>query len=215
MEKIFNQKLTYKDVLNIFIEQHRLFSPYDPEADVHAKLDFDSSVKDWRYANDLLPWYELYHVLNSKFKMSMPSENWKEILEPSNKRSLKDVCSFIADNSQFSDIYPKRLLGKDCLSASVFLELKNRLEKRKIQTGLLRPSSLITPYLNSHYVEFINEIILLSKGKRVFEHIVLQEKRKGFLNLFKFQIEKDIFQTEETLQTFRDLIFKIMECNIS
>ena len=85
-------KINSSDILNIFIEQHRLCSPLDIEADPYAELNFDSSIDDWRNANDLLGWKELSIVLNEGFNISATEEEWKNVLTPSSKKTLKDVC---------------------------------------------------------------------------------------------------------------------------
>ncbi len=39
---------------NIFIEEHRICSPLDFEADVTIILNFNTTVSDWRCARDLI-----------------------------------------------------------------------------------------------------------------------------------------------------------------
>lgn len=51
---VLDQQLSSTDILNIFIEQQRLCSPFDTEADPSIKLSFDSTISEWRAANDLI-----------------------------------------------------------------------------------------------------------------------------------------------------------------
>ena len=119
---MIDQKLTPLDILNIFIEQHRICSPLDPEADESAELSFSSTIDDWRAANDLLPWKQLSEFLNLEFNISPTEEDWKNVLTPASIRTLKDLCELISRHSRHADIRPKKLLGKECLSSAVFFD---------------------------------------------------------------------------------------------
>jgi len=48
---ILPQRLNALDVLNIFIEEHRICSPLDFEADETIILNFNTTVRDWREAD--------------------------------------------------------------------------------------------------------------------------------------------------------------------
>jgi len=54
-------KYTAEEILQIFKEQHRLCSPLDPEADPYAEINNETTIREWRWANDLLGWRELSH----------------------------------------------------------------------------------------------------------------------------------------------------------
>ena len=56
---ILPQQLNALDILNIFIEEHRICSPLDDEADVSIILNFNTTVSDWRCARDLMRWRPL------------------------------------------------------------------------------------------------------------------------------------------------------------
>lgn len=213
MKQIISQKLSSKDVLNIFIEQHRLFSKFDPEADIYAELDFNSSIQDWRNANDLLPWYELYPVLNKEYEIDISLENWKKILEPAKKKKLIGVCELIAENVEHTNIESIKLLGNECLEAGVFKKFKEDLEKKKVDTTNIKPSNQLSDYLDKYLVEIISEIIFLSKGKKIIEQIEMKRKKKGFFNYINIFDKSRFIYSIPNINTFRDLILKIVEIN--
>jgi hypothetical protein len=88
--------LTPDEVLAILVDQHRLQSQVDPEAEQDAVLTFDSSIADWRFACDLVGWRGLARALNEEWGMSLSLREWREILEPHDKRTLRILCETIS-----------------------------------------------------------------------------------------------------------------------
>ena len=207
-----SQQLTPTDILNILIEQHRISSKLDFETDPDAILTFDSTINYWRSAGDLLPWKPLSEFLNECFGISVSESKWEQALTPSRNRTLRDVCELIAENCKYQDIKPIRILGNECLSASVFLTLKKYLRRRNVDVSNIQPSSLIAPYLKKYYWEMLEQIGIISKGRKIFEEFDYKPTRK--LNLLErlniFDKSRYSFQTGEIL-TFRDLTMKIIE----
>jgi hypothetical protein len=62
-EPLARRRPTSDEVLAILVDQHRLQSQVDPEAEPDALLTFDSSIADWRSACDLLGWRGLGQAL--------------------------------------------------------------------------------------------------------------------------------------------------------
>jgi len=152
------RKITPEEVFFIFKEEHRLCSQFDVEADPTVNLTMDSSIKEWRYSMDLLPWRKLGKYLNEEFEINILENDWESTLEPSRTKRLGDVCRLISNHAQIEIVKPIKLLGKDCLSASLFKTIKRSLTKRGVDTTDLKPSSLIEPYLKNHFGEFIEQI---------------------------------------------------------
>jgi len=211
MKQILNQKLSSTDILNIFIERHKLLSPFDPEADPYAELNSNSTIKDWRDANDLVEWERLYPFYNQEFEINATHEEWEAVLVPASKKNLKGVCELIAKHTSQRDIESIKLLGSECLEAGVFKRFKEDLEKEKVDTTNIKPSSLLSDYLDKYLVEITSEVIFLTKGKKVIEKIEMKRKKKGFLNYINI-FDKDRFiYSIPNIKTFRDLILKIIE----
>lgn len=205
--------MTPTDVLNIFIEQHRLCSPLDPEADPHAELCFNSTIDEWRDANDLLPWSQLSEFLNKEFQISPTADEWRSVLSPSDIRTLKDVCELISRYAQKKDILPKKVFGQECLSAAVFMTLKKYLSQRQVDVTEIRPSTLVAPYLEKYFSQMIEQTTIISNGKKVFEHFERKIKKSGLLHYINiFDRDRYTFLTGDII-TFRDLVSKIIEVN--
>lgn len=207
---MIRQRLTALDVLNIFIEQHRLCSPLDIMADPSVKLSFDTTIDEWRESLDLLPWKPLSDFLNKQFNIQATYSEWKSVLEPSHKITLGQVCILIAEKAIHEDIRPINLLGVECLSAAIFLTLKKYLKRRNVDVKTLRPSTLISPYLEKHFSEMIEQISIISKGQIVFDQLQYIRKKSGFLNAINiFDKDRYRFLTGDIL-TFRDVTNKVL-----
>lgn len=213
MNQVINQALTPIDILSIFIEQHRLCSPLDPEADPGAELSFLTTIDEWRDANDLLPWQPLSVCLNEGFQIAATEAEWKSVLTPSHIKTLKDVCELISSHVSRQNILPKKLFGQECLSAAVFLTLMKYLEQRKIDVTDIRPSTPIVPFLEKYGAEMITQTTIISNGKKVFDQLDIKIKKTGFLNYINiFDKDRYTFLTGD-IKTFKDLVLKIIAVN--
>ncbi|WP_230381581.1 hypothetical protein [Myroides albus] len=163
------QQLNALDILNIFIEEHRICSPLDFEADVSFILNFNTTISDWRCARDLMPWRPLSRFLNVEFNLTVSEQQWKAVLTPARKRTLRDVCELIAQHCTFTSVTPVQLLENSCLSASVFITLKKYLARRGVQVDELKPSTPIAPYLHTDFSALVEQIGILARGNKVFE----------------------------------------------
>lgn len=207
------RKYTPDEVLEIFVEQHRLTSPIDPEADPTAEILADMTVREWRWANDLLPWKGLYKFLNQEFRINISEEEWKEALEPDRKKSLWGVCQLISKYGDKEIVKPVKLFGAVCLSAATFLTLKRKLAEKGVDVSEMKPSSRLSPYLEKHFSPVLEEITLT--GLNPIERIQEKRKKKGFWNAINiFDPDRYELLTGDVV-TFRDLIEKMMEKNLN
>jgi len=202
-------KYTAEEILQIFKEQHRLCSPLDPEADPYAEINNETTIREWRWANDLLGWRELSHFLNQEFRIEISENDWHNYLEPAKHRLLIDVCGLIAKHAR-KDIYESKILfGHPCLKASVFLTIKRNLEQKGVNVSELRPSSSLTEYLDKNFSPILEEITLT--GTSPIEKIDIKRKKRGFLNAINI-LDTDRYETlTGEIKTFRDLVEKIID----
>ncbi|MBB1140643.1 hypothetical protein [Myroides sp. WP-1] len=200
------------DILNIFIEEHRICSPLDFEADETIILNFNTTVSDWRCARDLMRWRPLSRFLNDEFNLTLSEKQWEPVLTPARKRTLREVCELIANHCSFTTVTPIQLLGAPCLRASVFITLKKYLARRGVKVDDIKPSTLIAPYLHDHFSEMIEQIGILARGNKVFEVLdyhPIENKSPLSLNYF-FSSPK---LNTGSLHTFRDVVEKIITVN--
>ena len=202
-------KYTEEEILEIFKEQHRLCSPLDPEADLWAEITADMTVREWRWANDLVGWKKLGKFLNKEFRVQISQEEWQNVLEPARTRKLIEVCTLLSNYAEKDSYEPKTLFGEPCLKAGVFLTIKKNLKDKGVDVSNLRPSSSLVAYMDKYFSQVLEEITLT--GTKPIDKIETRRKKKGFWNAI------NIFDTDryETLigevKTFRDLTEKIIE----
>lgn len=213
-----NCKIRYNsdEILEIFKEQHRLCSPLDIEADESFVLTSKTVIRDWRRALDLVKWNELAVFLNKEFKINEPLEKWDSILNPEDKRTLGELCDFIAKVAEKEIINPIKILGDECLSAATFLTLKRNLKSKGADVTNLRPSTKIKDFLDvyDNFSPLIEEVTLT--GVQVFDKLkyenIKSEKR------YKYWVDKIVPNliykrsiTAGEVVTFRDLVQKILK----
>jgi hypothetical protein len=201
------------EIFQILNEQHRLCSPLDPMADATFELRPDTCIADWQDAQDLLPWHKLAHFYNQLFRIQVAMKDWKAVMCPEEERTLWDVCVLIAQHTRREGIHPVKRLGSDCLTAAVFLRLKQNLGQKGVAVKGLKPSSALSPYLNQHFSPMVEEIILFGEGilpHLRFKHSFRKRVFTSWLNwLFpKYHWEAE-FDTGEVV-TFRDLTQRII-----
>lgn len=214
-----NDKSAYTsdELLEIFKEQHRLCSPLDIEADESFVLTTKTVIRDWRRARDLVNWDELAVFLNKEFKINEPLEKWNSILNPENKKTLGDLCDFLAVTAKKEIINPIKILGDECLSAATFITLKNNLRNKGVDVVNLRPSTKIKDFLDvyENFSPLIEEVTLT--GVKVFDKLEYEKlKPQRRYKYWIDQILPSYIYNEETIaageiETFRDLIQKIIE----
>lgn len=201
------RKYTPDEVLHIFREQHRLVSPLDVGAEPSIEIKADMSIRDWRIANDLIPWKKLYKILNQEFRVNISEEEWKQVFEPAKEKRLFEVCQLIAKYAETEIVEPVRLFGADCLSAAIFLNLKKKLKERGVDVSELRPSSKLSPYLEKHISHLLTEITLT--GLNPIETITEKRKHKGFWNAINIFDPNRYELVTGNIVTFRDLVEKM------
>lgn len=203
------EKYSAEEVLEIFKEQHRLCSPLDLEADPFAEITAEMTIREWRWANDLIGWVELSEFLNKEFRIDITKDVWFNTLEPAKNRHLIDVCRLIANHASKDNYQPKKLFGQPCIKASVFLTIKRNLEQKGVDVSGLRPSSSLAEYMAKYFSPVVEEITLT--GTKPIEKIERRRRKDGFwsaINIF----DPDRFEilTGE-VKTFRDLVEKIID----
>ncbi len=204
--------MTPEEVFKIFNEQHRLFSPLDPEADETVVLHIDSTIEEWRDANDLVDWPTLYKVLNNEFNVNIAKEDWNNALNPPKLRRLRDVCNLISQHYVDYEIPTLKLFGKDCEKASMFRELKHGLEQKGVDVSNLTPSSKISLYLNSDYAaKLIVTVTHLARGEKIFDSFKPILKKKGFWNYINIFDKDRYIYPSGGVDTFRELTCALLK----
>ncbi len=214
MSELARTYYTAAELLEIFKESHRLFSPLDPEADETIVLTSDSTIADWREAQDLLPWRSLGMYFNKSFGIDLPLETtWYSVLEPSHKRTIGQVCELIAQHATKEEIPSVRPFGQECQTAAVFLWLKGKLGSSGIDVSALRPSTPVADY-KRHFGLIMDEV--LRRGVRTIDKIELEKfpTSEAWKYVIDFFLPNSAYGRRlltGDVVTFRDLVERIVE----
>ncbi|NQX82136.1 MAG: hypothetical protein HRT66_09125 [Flavobacteriaceae bacterium] len=209
--QIKTRKYTPEEVLTVLKEQHRLCAELNM-GDPDMVISGDMLVVDWRDASDLKKWTGLYEYLNEGWKVDISKKEWQEVFEPQTEKKLIGLCSLIAKYADKVEFGPQNIMGQECLSAGLFLGIKNGLKIRGIDVNNLKPSSEIKPYLSEYPSEVLEE--LTQSGISVVDKIDLSKRKKTKtsllqkLNIFD-RYHHDIYFSN--ICTFRDFIEKMIE----
>jgi len=203
------ERFNSQDVFLILKEQHRLCAELNlgiPD----MILKEDMPIIDWRDASDLKEWRNLSVYLNESWQIEISEDEWKKVFEPQTEKKLMGLCVLIAENSVKKNFKSKKIFGKDCLSAGIFFQIKEGLERRGVNTSSLKPSSKIKPFLSKYPSEVIEEIT--QTGISVVEKIEVSKRKKntffGKLNIFN-KYHSDL--SFSNIKTFRELIELLIE----
>lgn len=186
------RNLSKEDVFFIFKESHRLSSWFDPEAEPDVELTLDSTVQEWRNADDLLEWKKLGRYLNIEFDINIPDKTWYSTLEPADRIKLIEVCNLISMHAKIPIITPAKAFGIECISLAIFRFIKTNFTNRGMDTSDLKPSSKIETYLKNDFGIFIEQINKhftgvipeIKSGKTKYEFINLIAVISGVITFF-------------------------------
>jgi hypothetical protein len=202
---------TPEEIFGIEKEAHRLCSPLDPEADDSTDFFKETSLVEWRDIRDLVPWDKLYIAINNMYDIHVAKQDWMEAVLPETQKTVWDYCVFVSKYSKKEVIKPIKICGKECMSAAIFLTLKNNMKRRGLNIENLRPSSDISTYLSIK--EFSNFMpVLLKTGVKTFD--VFEERLRKDLTFWqKINIlnPNRFYIYTGPIQTFKDLSKKICD----
>lgn len=158
-----DEPATPEYVLAVLRDQHRLFAPLDPEADPTAELAAESTVADWRDADDLVGARELGRALNADWGIAVSDADWVAVLEPIARRPLQGVCELIARHARRPRVRPSRLLGGVCPAAGAFRTVRSLLVQAGA-AGPITPATPLAPYTRRYPDVFFGPVARLAPG---------------------------------------------------
>lgn len=143
---------------------HRHTSQFDPCVDRKVDLTLETTVQAWREACDLLPWRELRRAYNEYFGIHPTDTEWQVVLEPSHKRSLREVCEFVAARAVRLRVRPAGLLGVRCAAAGIFLATREFLQSAGEDVREIAPSTPLSEYTRRHAMRLLQQSVLWAPG---------------------------------------------------
>jgi len=151
---------TADDILAALRDMYR----HDPDVDPNLLLTRDSTIAEWREACDLLPWAEVAEAMNASWSVSIPMEEWREVLEPAKRRRLGGVCDLLARHAKTPRVRPARILGSVCATAGAFLTIRSILVEAGADVSDVAPSTLLHEYTRCYPVVFVERVSRLAPG---------------------------------------------------
>ena len=153
---------TAEYVLAVFRDQHRQDCSIEYDAEPQLELTFETTIGEWRFWCDLLDWRRLGRALDTGWKLGLPDSAWRAVLEPARCRTLRDLCSFIAQTAFMPSIEPVNILNSKCVNAGAFLAIRSTLEESGVNVDSVAPSTPLEPYARRHLEVFLGPIARLA-----------------------------------------------------
>lgn len=157
-------KYTSEEILQILIDFYQFQANFDPEVDKGQKLTFQTTIRDWRRICDLKEPVELAKYYHELFELETNESDLINVLSNGEVNTLKVFCDYLAENATKEEINPTMSMGIKCQEAAIFKTLKNKLEKRGIDTKDLKPSTEFAPFFDKHASELIEVVSKLAPG---------------------------------------------------
>jgi hypothetical protein len=154
--------MTPDDVLEVFVESCRQDCAINGECDPEVSIHFDMTVSEWRDACDLLSnSRKLGRALNEWFETDFSDSQWRSVLRPARRRTLRQVCELIATRAQRPVITPASVLGHECLTAGAFFTIREVLRRADFDVADLRPSTALSTFLETRGGMFVSTVAKL------------------------------------------------------
>lgn len=155
---------TPDEVLAILVDQHRHQSQVDPEAEPDAVLTFESSIADWRLACDLVGWRGLGRALNDEWGMSLSLDEWREVLEPPDKKTLRTLCHTISRAAEIESLPERGFFGCASPDGRALRAVRAVLIRLGMPREEIRSSTPIMPLLSRYGWRFLSPCLRIAPG---------------------------------------------------
>ena len=86
---------------------------------------------------------DAYSLINSLFETTLTKHEWTAFLIGAKRKTVLDVCEFVAARAQIPVVTHRRILGKECLTAGAFDCVQELLKVEGVGTGDLAPSTAL------------------------------------------------------------------------
>ena len=136
-------------VLAVLQDEHRQIACLDGECDPDAELSFESTVRDWRIAQDLLPTKQLGRALNEIWELELSDAEWRSVLAPARKKTLCDVAELISKYATRTKLKSLSIAGTESLAASAFLAVRDCLAADGADVSRITPSTPMKHFLRN------------------------------------------------------------------
>ena len=158
---------TPQEVLEVLRDGMRQENAANPYYDDGARLGLNTTIADWLEMIDpdyLTTTKRLGRGLNARWKLTESDVIWLTVLEPLDRRTMADLCTFLAARVRLPQARPASVLGRPCLEAGVFLTIRSLLERDGVDVSSVAPSTPLHEYTRRHPHVFFNSVFALAPG---------------------------------------------------
>jgi hypothetical protein len=114
------------------------------------ELTFDSSLVEVVNAFNDLTWTRtrvLSNIINSIFAAGIPLSEWEAAFPSLRRRTVRDLCEFLAPRISQPIIRPWAYISGDCLPAGAFLTIRSLMVHAGENPAGITPSAALGPHL--------------------------------------------------------------------
>jgi hypothetical protein len=145
------------------LEVFRDFKRFEDDG---AVLSLETSVEEWIAGiNDLMTVRQFARWQNEWWHLDCRFSEWRIVLKPTHRRTLGDVCQFIAARTSRPRLAPCRLVGRDCEPAAAFRTIRSILANGGASVTDVAPSTPLAAYTRLYSQQFVRPIAALAPGE--------------------------------------------------
>lgn len=159
-----DQPATPEFVLAVLRDMQRQKSRYSVEEDDGTSWTFETTIEEWRQYTEFFGWPKLCQALNHDWGIDCSDAEWREVLEPEDKKRLRQVCDLIARHARRAVVRPARLFGCLCTPAGAFLTVRSLLGEAGASVEEIAPSTPLASYTRRYAHVFLGPISRLAPG---------------------------------------------------
>ena len=156
-------KYSPNEILQILNDFYNFQSVFDPEVSSGETLTFDITISEWVNICDLLESKALAKSYHESFQLNTPLVDLELILRQS-ENDLRSFCNYLSEHAVKQSISPITIMGRPCITASIFKTLTANLQAKGVASKNIRPSSKIAPLFRKHGPVLLEEVSKLAPG---------------------------------------------------
>jgi hypothetical protein len=152
---LIEEPATPEYVLGVLADFYRHEAPYMPP------LSFDTTVDEWELTMFFEGWREIAHSMNGFWGINIPLEEWRKVLLPMDKHTVREICDLVAHSAKRPRLLPLPWLGRECMPASAFLAIRWLLHRAGCDVSNVAPSTRLSDFDGHYHMRLREEIVRL------------------------------------------------------
>ena len=175
--------VTPEQVLDVLRVDYELeWREYSSVPDIELTLDTTVRKYRWNHADGCEMWlWDFARNFNGIFNLKIGYRAWRRVLKPGGKRTLRDVCEFIARYKRVAVVEPVTVLGARCRPAGAFRIFTQLLRKRAAFKGEVAPSTALRAIPLYCLMQIYAELLLIGGRAIGLPQIARDERPRGVL----------------------------------